>query len=95
MNNIYILAIIKFSNRPEDLEENLHKLVKASQAEAGNISYSLYQDENEPYKFVFQEVWENKTAFDIHKQSTHFTHFIDYINMNAESVEISQLKNLY
>lgn len=94
MSHIYILAIVKFSNPQDDLQENLHKLVQASQAEAGNISYELYQDENEPHTFIFQEIWQDSSIFDLHKNTAHFIAFVEYATKHADSVEIKQLKKL-
>ena len=50
-------------------------LISKSRAEEGNISYTLYQNPNEPEKFVFFEEWASQEAIDIHFATAHFQEF--------------------
>lgn len=48
-------------------------LIKASQAEAGNISYGLYEDIKDETHLTFIEEWKDDSAIASHNGSTHFT----------------------
>lgn len=50
-------------------------LISGSQAEAGNISYNLYQKIDAPDQFIMVEQWKDQTAVDFHNRTEHFTHF--------------------
>lgn len=49
------------------------ELVAESRKESGNVSYSLYQDINNPEILSFIEVWKDQAAIDAHNRSPHFT----------------------
>ncbi|MFC4403086.1 putative quinol monooxygenase [Gracilibacillus xinjiangensis] len=61
-----------------DFRENINFLIKASQEEKGNISYSLYQDVNQANLFIMIEKWMGEEAIEAHKRTSHLTQFIDY-----------------
>ena len=64
--------------RPEKIALFLHfttMLIEKSRAEEGNISYTLYQNPNEPVKFLFFEEWKSQEAIDIHFATEHFQEF--------------------
>ena len=50
-------------------------IIAASRAEAGNISYTLYQDPYERTTFFFFEEWKNQAAIDAHFAMPHFKAF--------------------
>ena len=50
-------------------------LIEKSRAEAGNVSYSLYQDPEDKTKFLFFEEWKNQAAVDFHFATEHFQQF--------------------
>jgi len=50
-------------------------VIAASRAEAGNISYTLYQDPYERTVFFFFEEWKDQAAIDFHFKTPHFTAF--------------------
>ena len=47
-------------------------LIEKSRAEAGCISYSLYQDPDDKTKFLIFEEWKNQAAVDFHFATEHF-----------------------
>jgi len=55
-------------------------LIEKSRAEAGCISYSLYQDPQDKTKFLFFEEWKNQTAVDVHFATEHFIKFGEVLN---------------
>jgi len=50
-------------------------LIEKSRTEEGNISYTLYQNPNDPLKFLFFEEWKSQDAIDIHFATEHFQEF--------------------
>lgn len=48
-------------------------LVAASRAEAGCISYTLYQEPADRTSFFFFEEWKDQAAVDFHFATPHFT----------------------
>ncbi|WP_276208103.1 putative quinol monooxygenase [Gracilibacillus thailandensis] len=62
----------------EDFKEKVNTLIKASQAEEGNISYSLYKEVKKKNRFVMIEKWDGEEAIERHNKSSHLTQFIAY-----------------
>ncbi|MGE6630558.1 putative quinol monooxygenase [Bacillus sp. NPDC077027] len=56
--------------------EEIQRLVKASQAEEGNVSYHLYKDTEKDNTFLMVEVWKDEAAVKSHNESTHFQAFV-------------------
>lgn len=50
-------------------------LIKATRAEEGNISYTLYQCPSDPVEFIFYEEYKDQKAIDSHASSEHFKAF--------------------
>ena len=50
-------------------------LIAKSRAEAGCITYNLYQDPNDRTKLLFFEEWKNQAAIDFHFETEHFKNF--------------------
>jgi len=64
--------------KPEKVDAFLaltEDLIEKSRAEAGCISYSLYQDPHDRTKFLFFEEWKNQAAVDYHFSTEHFINF--------------------
>ena len=49
------------------------ELVQKSQAEEGNISYTVNQLESDSSVVAFIEVWKDRDAFEFHIGTEHFT----------------------
>ena len=54
-------------------------MLAASRAEAGCISYTLYQDPYDRTAFFFFEEWKDQAAIDFHFATAHFKAFGDQI----------------
>ena len=55
-------------------------VIEKSRAEAGCISYSLYQDPQDKTVFLFFEEWKNQEAVDFHFATEHFQKFGEVLN---------------
>jgi len=47
-------------------------LIEATRKEDGCIAYELFQQTEDPSKFVFVETWTSKAALTAHMESDHF-----------------------
>jgi quinol monooxygenase YgiN len=69
---VVVTALVKV--RPEAREEALAGLtagIEATHAEAGNITYALHEDRNQPAHFVIIEKWESPEALQAHGEEPH------------------------
>lgn len=65
-------------------------VIAASRAEAGCISYTLYQSPYDRSQFFFFEEWKNQAAIDFHFASPHFKAFGEKLkNMTAAPADIA------
>lgn len=71
-----MILIIAKSTVLNEKREGFLRLAKRMEAEsrqeAGCISYTLYEDMQEPLKFCFIEQWKDQEAIDSHNNSSHF-----------------------
>ena len=63
-------------------------LIEKSRAEAGCVSYSLYQDPQDKTRFLFFEEWKNQEAVDFHFSTEHFKKFGDVLNECASKAAV-------
>jgi len=63
-------------------------LIEKSRAEAGCVSYTLYQDPADKTRFLFFEEWKNQAAVDYHFSTEHFKKFGEVLNECASSPAI-------
>lgn len=91
-----MITIVAKSVIPVDkielFKETASKLVQESRKEAGNISYSLYQDINSPEVLSFIEVWKDQAAIDAHNRSEHFTAIVPRLGELRISSEVRLYK---
>ncbi|WP_223068909.1 putative quinol monooxygenase [Paenibacillus caui] len=71
---IHAFLSIKPSMRDEFLEQ-ADVLVQKSRAEAGNISYALFEAAEEENAFVVLEKWKDQDAVNEHNGTAHFVGF--------------------
>jgi quinol monooxygenase YgiN len=60
----------------EEFKATAKPLIAASRAEAGCISYSLFEDVKDSSILTFIEEWESLEAITIHNNSSHFTSIV-------------------
>ena len=63
-------------------------LIEKSRAEAGCISYSLFQDPHDKTKFLFFEEWKNQAAVDFHFSTDHFVNLVKTLDEMASAPPI-------
>lgn len=73
--------------RMEEYLDAVRALVEGSQAEEGNISYTLNQSRDDPNTVAFFEVWKDQAAFEFHTQTEHFTTILPKLGEFVESGE--------
>ncbi len=67
------------------------ELVEKSQAEAGNLSYTLNQSLADPRVHTFLEVWKDQAAIDAHNASEHFTRLVPQLGALVERADPVEL----
>jgi quinol monooxygenase YgiN len=75
-----ITIVARGAARPDRVAELRHLargLVAASRDEAGNVSYDFYEDLDDPARFTFIEVWQDREAIDLHNATSHFQEFVE------------------
>lgn len=82
-----MIKIVAENYIKEEHQKEFLKLTKEltilSREEAGNISYHLYQDIQDPSHYTFVEEWQNQEAIDLHNQTKHFTTIVPQIKSFA------------
>lgn len=71
MITIVAKSILK-QDRKEEFKAVAKELIAESRKEKGNISYTLYEDINDPNTAAFIEVWKDEEAIKLHNESSHF-----------------------
>ncbi|MGP7816609.1 putative quinol monooxygenase [Niallia sp. 01092] len=86
---IIIHAVFKVNPEKRDgFLAEIKPLITGSQAEAGNISYQLYEEVDSANTFIMVESWKDEQAVKIHNQQPHFTNFV----VKAEEFLIAPLE---
>ena len=67
----------------EDVLRAIKTVVDATRKEPGNIFYDVFEDINNPLKFVFIETWKSQAAIDSHNKSAHFNDFVKAVEGKA------------
>ena len=57
----------------EEFRKLAERLVVASRAEAGNLSYGLYVSVSAPNEVAILEEWKDEAAVEAHNATPHFT----------------------
>ena len=78
----------------EDVLKAIKTVVDATRKEPGNIFYDVFEDVNNPLKFVFIETWKSQAAIDAHNKTTHFNNFVKAVEGKA-TLEASILKQKF
>ena len=80
--------------RPENIEQYealARELVEKSQAEAGNVSYTLNKSTADPKVHTFIEIWKDQAAIDFHNDTEHFTRIVPQLRPMRESSDPVEL----
>ena len=96
MEELKIVAtIVVKAEFQSDLEKVFHTVVNETRKEAGNISYELHQDIQNPLKYIILEVWRSQEAIDKHNESLHFKAFVDSVEGKVDSLTVDVIKKVY
>jgi quinol monooxygenase YgiN len=88
-SSIKIVAILTAKTGCEGaLETLLHGMVPASRAESGNLRYDLWQDNDNPGRFVLDELYKDNASVASHRATPHFQHYLSKINDLAERTAV-------
>ncbi|AEC19419.1 hypothetical protein PT7_0879 [Pusillimonas sp. T7-7] len=93
MNELFIAVGLKAKAGKEDeLRRDLSALVEPSRKESGNIRYDLFEDQNEPGRFVLVEEWASiETQTRHHEHGPHIQHFHKNGDRNVEKREFAHI----
>ena len=93
MSELFIVVGLKAKTGKEDeLRRDLSVLVEPSRAEEGSIRYDLFEDQDEPGRFVFVEAWASVEAQNKHHEhGPHIQHFHANGVANVEKTEFARI----
>lgn len=64
-----------FEGKEQAFMDAAEALIRGTRAEAGNLSYNLYQNPSGPTSFIFYEEYKDEQAMHVHAASSHFQAF--------------------
>ena len=86
MSELFIVVGLKAKAGKEDeLRRDLSALVEPSRQEDGNFRYDLFEDQDQPGRFVFVEEWASTEARDKHHE--HGPHILRFHENGVSNVE--------
>ncbi|WP_299998216.1 putative quinol monooxygenase [uncultured Cedecea sp.] len=93
MNELFIAVGLKAkADKEDELRRDLSALVEPSRKESGNIRYDLFEDQNEPGRFVLVEEWASiETQTRHHEHGPHIQHFHKNGDRNVEKREFAHI----
>jgi quinol monooxygenase YgiN len=75
--------------------EMLPELAEKTRTEKGNISYTIYQSENDPHELILHEHYVDAAAAEAHRQSEHYKRIVvNEVIPHLESREVITVKKL-
>ncbi len=77
----------------EDFKNAAKDLIAKSNAEEGNVFYTLNQSIEDEQKFAFIECWKDLDALKIHEKTEHFTKTLPILGEMTEGSEPTELFN--
>lgn len=96
MNELKIVATILIREQfKNEMVEALKKVTDGTRNEEGNISYDLFQDINDPLKYIILETWKSRDAINEHNQTEHYQTFKKDIADKIESIMVNTIKSVY
>lgn len=73
MSHVKITAILNARpGKAQQLEALLRDLAKSSRREAGNLRWDIWQDRDNPARFVLDELYVDAAAVLAHREAPHF-----------------------
>lgn len=94
MIKIVAKIVVKEDKIPE-FQETARELVERSQAEEGNMSYTLNQSIQDKCQHAFIEIWKDDEAIEKHNASEHFTEILPKLGeMASEPMTVDLYKEI-
>ncbi|CAH1651612.1 MULTISPECIES: putative quinol monooxygenase [unclassified Chelatococcus] len=93
MSELFIVVGLKAkAGKENELRRDLSAVVEPSRNEDGNIRYDLFEDQDEPGRFVFVEEWASVEArAKHHEHGSHIAHFHANGVNNVEKTEFAHM----
>ncbi|MBX3536577.1 MAG: antibiotic biosynthesis monooxygenase [Chelatococcus sp.] len=93
MSELFIVVGLKAkAGKENELRRDLSAVVEPSRNEDGNIRYDLFEDQDEPGRFVFVEEWASVEArAKHHEHGPHIAHFHANGVNNVEKTEFAHM----
>lgn len=93
MSELFIVVGLKAkAGKEDDLRRDLSAVVEPSRQEEGNIRYDLFEDQDEPGRFVFVEHWSSIAARNKHHEhGLHIQHFHADGVRNVEKTQFAHM----
>jgi len=90
MNDFFVVVILYAKAGQENqLRDDLTAVVDPSRKDEGNLRYELFEDKNDPRRFVFVEHWADPAyQHKHHTESEHILHFNANGSSRVEKVEL-------
>ena len=76
---VVVGRVITDPSKRAQLIEVAQKVAAASREEAGCIDYRVFEDTEQPNRFVFVEEWEGEEALQKHFRTSHIAEFMQAI----------------
>jgi len=93
MSELFIaVGLTAKAGKEDELRRDLSALVEPSRNEDGNIRYDLFEDQDEPGRFVFVEEWSSIEAqTKHHEHGPHIQRFHENGDSNVERREFAHI----
>lgn len=96
--SVKVFAILTaLEGKAADLEALLRSMAEPSRAEEGNLRYDLWQEADNPNRFVLDELYRDADAAAAHRTSPHYQRYLSAIGDLAvrmpivvKSVDVAQ-----
>ena len=90
-----VAKIVVQEDKIEEFQSLAAGLVEKSQAEEGNVSYSLNQSTQDKCQHAFIEIWKDDEAIEKHNASEHFTTILPKLGeMASEPLTVDLYKEV-
>jgi quinol monooxygenase YgiN len=76
------------------VRDELLKLVDPTRNEAGCISYTLHQDNDDPAVFLFYETWENMERLEAHMRTEHFLNYVAAVEAMLAEKSVAKMTRI-
>ena len=95
MERLSLVAIVTAKLGHKDfVRAEIEKLIPITRLEAGCLNYNLYEDNQNPNRFVLLENWESHALWQDHMNSEHMKRYSDVTRDAVENWELIELTEI-